>query len=330
VAAASPLESLLRRDRLVVIAALGAVIVACWAYLLAGAATGMSAFEMTAMTAAPPARMAETDGAGSGMSDGGMSDRDMPGMAVGEGASDAMDDMAAAGGEMPGTTTSEGGSEAMRDMAMAAMAPTAWTPGYAVLMLFMWWTMMMAMMLPSATPMILLFATVNRKQREKGAPYVPTGIFTSGYALVWGAFSLLAVTAQWGLERSGLLSSMMASTNVMLGAGLLIAAGIYQLTPLKHACLRHCRSPIFFITHHWRPGDLGALRMGVEHGAFCTGCCWFLMALLFYGGIMNLYWIVGLAVFVLLEKTIPAGHWLGGLTGLLLIAWGATLLVAAG
>jgi predicted metal-binding membrane protein len=115
----------------------------------------------------------------------------------------------------------------------------------------------------------------------------------------------------------------------MLGAGLLIAAGIYQLTPLKHACLRHCRSPIFFITHHWRPGDLGALRMGVEHGAFCTGCCWFLMALLFYGGIMNLYWIVGLAVFVLLEKTIPAGHWLGGLTGVLLIAWGAALVIVA-
>jgi predicted metal-binding membrane protein len=319
-AEASPLESLLRRDRLVVIAALGAVIVACWAYILAGAGTGMSAFEMTAP---PSVGMAET-GPGSGMSDGAMSERDMPGM--GEDASDAMDDMAAAGGEMPG---SEGGSHAMQDMAMAAMGPMAWTPGYAVLMLFMWWTMMMAMMLPSATPMILLFATVNRKQREKGAPYVPTGIFAAGYALVWGAFSLLAVGAQWGLERSGLLSSMMASTSVMLGAGLLIAAGIYQLTPLKHACLRHCRSPLFFITHHWRPGDLGALRMGVEHGAFCAGCCWFLMALLFYGGIMNLYWIVGLAVFVLLEKTIPAGHWLGGLTGVLLIAWGGALLVVA-
>ena len=141
--------------------------------------------------------------------------------------------------------------------------------------------------------------------------------------------SMVAVAAQWGLERSGLLSATMASTSVMLGAGLLIAAGLYQLTPLKHACLRHCRSPIFFITHHGRPGELGALRMGIEHGAFCTGCCWFLMALLFYGGVMNLYWIVGLALFVLLEKTIPAGHWLGGLTGVLLIAWGGALLLAA-
>jgi predicted metal-binding membrane protein len=215
----------------------------------------------------------------------------------------------------------------MQDMAMAAMAPMAWTPGYAVLMFFMWWIMMMAMMLPSAAPMILLFAMVNRKQREKGAPYVPTAIFAAGYVLVWGAFSLVAVAAQWGLEHSGLLSSMMASTSVTLGAGLLVAAGIYQLTPLKHACLRHCRSPIFFITHHWRPGDLGALRMGVEHGAFCTGCCWFLMALLFYGGVMSLFWIIGLAVFVLLEKTIPAGHWLAGITGALLIAWGGVLLL---
>jgi predicted metal-binding membrane protein len=293
VAATSPLESLLRRDRLVVIAALLAVIVACWGYILTGAGTGMSALEMTAMTAAPAS------------------------------------DPAAREDDMPGMTMGEAPSGAMSDMTTAAMAQMAWTPGYAVLMFFMWWVMMMAMMLPSAAPMILLFATINRKQREKGAPYVPTGTFAAGYALVWGAFSLAAVAAQWGLERTGLLSSMMASTSVMLGAGLLIAAGIYQLTPLKHACLRHCRSPIFFITHHWRPGDLGALRMGIEHGAFCTGCCWFLMALLFYGGIMNLYWIVGLALFVLLEKTIPAGHWLGGLTGVLLIAWGGALLFAA-
>jgi predicted metal-binding membrane protein len=223
--------------------------------------------------------------------------------------------------------TGEDATGTMSDMAMAAIAPMAWTPGYAVLMFFMWWIMMLAMMLPSAAPMILLFAMVNRKQREKGAPYVPTGIFAAGYVLVWGAFSLVAVAAQWGLEQSGLLSATMATTSVALGTGLLIAAGIYQLTPLKHACLRHCRSPIAFITQHWRPGEFGALRMGVAHGAFCTGCCWFLMALLFYGGIMNLYWIVGLALFVLLEKTTPAGHWLGRISGVVLIAWGAALLL---
>jgi predicted metal-binding membrane protein len=235
--------------------------------------------------------------------------------------------MAQGGTDMPGKAMDGGPSGAMQDLATAVMGPMTWTPGYAVLMFFMWWIMMMAMMLPSAAPMILLFAMVNRKQREKGAPYVPTGIFAAGYVLVWGAFSLVAVGAQWGLERSGLMSSTMASTSAMLGAGLLIGAGIYQLTPLKHACLRHCRSPIFFISHHWRPGDLGALRMGVAHGAFCTGCCWFLMALLFYGGVMNLYWIVGIALFVLLEKTIPAGHWLGRITGVLLIAWGGALML---
>jgi predicted metal-binding membrane protein len=288
----SALTAVLKRDRLVVVAALVTVIVLAWAYILAGGGMGMSVLEHAAMTGAP---------AGTAP--------DMPGMSAGQGAAGGMDDM--------------------DDVGMAAMAPMAWTPGYAVLMFGMWWIMMMAMMLPSATPMILLFALINRKQREDGAPYVPTGIFAAGYLLVWGAFSVVAVTAQWGLERAGLMSSMLASTSVLLGAGLLLAAGVYQLTPLKHACLRHCRSPLLFIGHHWRAGNVGALRMGLEHGAFCTGCCWFLMALLFYGGIMNLYWIVGLAVFVLLEKTIPAGHWLGRITGALLIAWGAALVLVA-
>ena len=307
--ATSTLESLLRRDRRVVIGALVTVIVACWAYVFAGAGMNISPLETTAMPGAPGRTgdapsgvdMPEMDMPGTDRSD--MPDMDMPGMAMGEGAAGGMSDLA------------------------VAMAPVAWTPGYAVLMFFMWWIMMMAMMLPSATPMILLFAVINRKQRDKGAPYVPTGIFAAGYLLVWGAFSLVAVSTQWGLERSGLLSSAMANTSVLLGAGLLIAAGVYQLTPLKHACLRHCRSPFAFVTQHWRPGDLGALRMGIEHGAFCTGCCWFLMALLFYGGIMNLYWIIGLALYVLLEKTIPAGHWLGRIAGVLLIAWGGALML---
>jgi predicted metal-binding membrane protein len=300
VADASPLESVLRRDRLVVITALCAVIVACWAYILAGAGMGMSAFEMTAMIGAPGETMATGDDAP------GMGVGDMPEMAIGE--------------DTPG---------AMSEMAMAAIAPGAWTPGYAVLMFFMWWIMMMAMMLPSASPMILLFARFNRSQREKGAPYVPTAIFALGYLLVWAAFSLVAVTAQWGLERSGLLSSMMAGTSVILGAALLLAAGVYQLTPPKYACLKHCRSPLFFISHHWRPGDWGALRMGVEHGAFCTGCCWFLMALLFYGGVMNLFWIIGLALLVLVEKVAPAGQWVGRIMGAGLIAWGGALLLVA-
>ncbi|MFP6646762.1 MAG: DUF2182 domain-containing protein [Candidatus Latescibacterota bacterium] len=146
-------------------------------------------------------------------------------------------------------------------------------------------------------------------------------------SLSGGIFSLLAVAAQWGLERTGLLSAMMSSTSLALGGGLLIAGGLWQLTPLKHACLRRCREPIQFIAHDWRPGRFGAFHMGVNHGAFCLGCCWVLMLLLFYGGVMNLIWIAGLAAFVLLEKTIPTGHWLGRASGAFLIGWGGFLLL---
>jgi predicted metal-binding membrane protein len=121
------------------------------------------------------------------------------------------------------------------------------------------------------------------------------------------------------------MSPMLQTTNVWLGAAILVGAGLWQLSPLKTMCLRHCRSPLGFLIGHWRTGRLGALRMGLEHGAYCLGCCWFLMALLFFGGVMNLYWIVGLAVFVLLEKTIPLGHWLGRVAGVGLIGWGAYL-----
>jgi predicted metal-binding membrane protein len=217
----------------------------------------------------------------------------------------------------------------MLDSAMGAMTPLRWTPSYATLMFFMWWIMMMAMMLPSASPMILLFASINRKQRERGSPYVATSVFALGYLLAWAGFSLAAITLQWGFDRATLLSPMLVSTSVVLGGVLLIAAGVWQLTPLKHACLRHCRSPIHFLAHGWRKGRFGALRMGLEHGVFCLGCCWVLMILLFYGGVMNLYWIVGLAVFVLLEKTVPAGHWLGSAAGLGLIAWGGVVLAGS-
>jgi predicted metal-binding membrane protein len=152
-------------------------------------------------------------------------------------------------------------------------------------------------------------------------------VFTAGYLVTWGGFSLLAAAAQWGFERVGLLSAMMAITSGWFAGVVLLVAGLYQLTPLKHACLRHCRSPIQFIMQQWRKGAGGAFRMGIDHGVFCLACCWFLMGLLFVGGVMNLYWILGLAVFVLLEKTIPAGHWLGSLTGIGLIVWGGWMLV---
>jgi predicted metal-binding membrane protein len=190
----------------------------------------------------------------------------------------------------------------------------------------MWWVMMVAMMLPSAAPMILLFATVSRHQRGEGKPYVPTALFAATYLAVWGLFSVLAALTQWWLEqRLGSLMSTGVSSR-LLSSALLIAAGVYQLTPLKYACLRKCQSPMQFVMTRWRPGLVGALRMGVEHGAYCLGCCWLLMGLLFVGGVMNLWWIVGIALYVLLEKTVPAGPWLGRALGGALITVGLLVL----
>jgi predicted metal-binding membrane protein len=210
---------------------------------------------------------------------------------------------------------------------MSMMMPAVWTPDYAVLMFFMWWIMMVAMMLPSATPMILVFARANHQQLETGRARVATSIFVLGYLATWAAFSLVATLAQWALEGKGLLTPSLVSNSALLSAGILLAAGFYQLTPIKRACLRHCRSPLAFISTHWRQGALGALRMGVVHGAYCVGCCWFLMGLLFFGGVMNLYWIAGIALFVLLEKTVPAGHWFDYATGVALLLWGAGILL---
>ena len=287
----SLVESALKRDRYLMIAGISIVIIFSWTYILLGAGMGTSAFEIT-------------------NSSPGMSEMTVP----------------EAGGDKVSLTGIAG---ALRSAHNAMTHAAVWTPGYATLMFFMWWVMMMAMMLPSASPVILLFAAVNRKQRALDAPYVPTAVFAAGYVIVWGGFSLLAAGVQWGLESAGILSAMMASTSALFGGIVLLAAGIYQLTPLKQACLRHCRSPVHYIADHWRPGSFGATQMGIEHGVFCLGCCWTLMALLFVGGVMNLYWIAGLAVFVLLEKTIPAGHRLGAVTGIGFILWGGWLVAGA-
>jgi predicted metal-binding membrane protein len=205
------------------------------------------------------------------------------------------------------------------------MAPAVWTLGYAGIMFTMWWVMMAAMMLPSAAPILLLFARINRKEKSAGRPFIPTGIFTAGYLVAWGGFSALATGLQWALEQLGLLSPMMATTSYWLGGAILLAAGAWQLTPIKGICLRHCRSPMGFLVQSWRPGRGGAFRMGLEHGSYCLGCCWFLMGLLFFGGIMNLFWVIGLAVFVLLEKTVPMGSWIARIAGVGAAAWGVLL-----
>ncbi|NIS61841.1 MAG: DUF2182 domain-containing protein [Proteobacteria bacterium] len=209
-----------------------------------------------------------------------------------------------------------------REMAMMPMM-RLWSAGDFVLMYVMWAVMMVAMMVPSAAPMVLIFAAVHRKRREQGGAFVPTGVFLAGYLVVWSVFSLAAVLSQYGLQRAALLSPMMETTAPWLGAALLAAAGAFQFMPLKEACLAKCRTPMGFIMIEWRESSRGAFIMGLRHGTYCTGCCWALMALLFVGGVMNLLWVAFLAVFVLLEKVIPAGGLLGKTGGIIMIAWGA-------
>ena len=172
--------------------------------------------------------------------------------------------------------------------------------------------------------MLLTFAAVNRRRREGDSPFVPTGVFLGGYLLVWGGFSRGGYRgAQWGLNAAALLSPSMALAGFspLLGGGLLLAAGIFQWTPLKQACLRQCRTPLGFLTADWREGRRGALEMGLWHGGYCLGCCWALMGLLFVLGVMNLLWIIALSALVLAEKALPGRpldwatgrHRLGGL-----------------
>jgi predicted metal-binding membrane protein len=214
----------------------------------------------------------------------------------------------------------------MADTAPARFAP--WTADDFALNLAIWWVMMPGMMLPSATPMILTFATVNRRKRERGQPFVPTMVFTAGYLVAWGLFGVFATLADWALERAALISPMTGRLTPMLGAVVVIAAGIYQLTPLKSVCLTHCRSPFDFVLNHWRDGASGALRMGLEHGLYCLGCCWFLMALMFAAGITSLLWMAAIAFFILLEKLLPAGIWLARAGGVAMLGFGVYLLVA--
>jgi predicted metal-binding membrane protein len=218
------------------------------------------------------------------------------------------------------------------DMAgdMAAMDMTAsmmqdWGLGDLFMLFIMWAIMMVGMMIPSAAPLILTFATINRRKFEQSGRMVSTFVFLSGYLLVWTTFSGVAASAQWGLHTVALLSPMMVSQSPIFNGILLIAAGTYQWAPLKRTCLEHCQSPLSFIMSHWREGTGGALRMGWEHGLYCLGCCWVLMALLFVMGVMNLVWVGLIAAFVLLEKVLPMGLWMGRTIGIFLIAWGLWL-----
>lgn len=196
----------------------------------------------------------------------------------------------------------------------------------------MWWVMMIAMMTPSAAPLVLLYIRVARHrdaEQSAGAAIAPAAFVAAGYLLAWMAFSLVAAAVQELLQPAGLISGMMLwSKTAALSATVLAAAGLYQLSPLKRSCLAKCRAPAQFLVRHWKPGRLGAVWLGVRHGAYCVGCCWLLMALLFVGGVMNLVWIAALTLFVLVEKLAPRGPFISTVSGVFLLAWaGLTLLV---
>jgi predicted metal-binding membrane protein len=234
------------------------------------------------------------------------------------GAGTGMDPVAMSGWSMP--------------FALPAALSSTWTPLYWLIAFFMWAVMMVAMMLPSASPMVLLYARVIRQAERQGKASdasASVAAFASGYLTLWILFSAFAVALQFGLERLGALSVMMSSRSVLLSGMLLVAAGLYQLTPLKASCLKHCRGPAAFIAAHWRPGVTGAWRMGLSHGGYCLGCCAALMLLLFVGGVMNLVWISGLTLLVAIEKLAPFGAVTAKAIAVALIAGGAVLLVLA-
>ena len=282
-------ERLLRRERRVVAVSLALLALLAWVYVLGGAGMGMSALDMTRLALFP--HLASSSAAVTPM------DMDMP---------------------------------AMRDGGMSMAASAAVHPVALSTVAAMWWVMMIAMMAPSAAPFVLLYGKAMRHANASGSTaYVPTAFLLAGYLSAWLAFSVAAAVLQHALTVAGVVSSgMLQSTSRTFSALVLAAAGVYQLSPLKHACLARCRTPVAFLTRHWRPGRLGAFRLGVHHGAWCVGCCWLLMALLFVGGVMNVVWIAALALLVLIEKIAPAGPLVGRVSGGLLLAWAAATLVA--
>lgn len=211
----------------------------------------------------------------------------------------------------------------MAEMGMSMDMP--WKTADVLMAFAMWAVMMVGMMTPSAAPVVLLVAGMNRK---RGAQRVPGVVFAfgAGYLLIWVAFSAAAALSQWALHQAALLSPAMTTSSTRLGAAILIAAGIYQLTPFKGTCLTHCRSPLGFLMSHWRDGTTGALRMGMSHGSYCLGCCWALMCVLFVVGVMNLMWVAAIAIFVLMEKIGPAGTLVARVAGVAMIVMGVYVL----
>ena len=266
------LETVLRRDRLVVAGALAMIAALAWGYVLWLAA-----------------------------------DMDMGGM------------------DMSGFRMIPAGTGIM------APANAPWRPIEFAFVFVMWAVMMVGMMAPSAAPIILIYARLGRQAKAAGKPFAATGWFAAGYFLAWIGFSLAATLAQWVFERAALLDSRMATASNLLGGIVLIAAGVYQWTPLKDVCLTQCQSPFQFLMRYggFRGNVPSCVLLGLRHGAYCVGCCWVLMALLFVGGVMNVLWIALLALLILLEKLTPFGRWVARAAGVASVAGGAWILLSS-
>ncbi|TWJ33076.1 DUF2182 domain-containing protein [Geobacter argillaceus] len=215
------------------------------------------------------------------------------------------------------------GHGAMHSAVMPHLA--SWGVTEAWMTFVMWGVMMAAMMLPTVIPMVLAFAVVNRQNGRSGV-LVPVGAFTAGYLGAWALYCVAVTALQWGLLRTALLSPVSLASGPVLGGFLLIGAGLFQWTPWKDACMQKCRNPLGFLLTHWRPGRLGALRLGSRYGLYCVGCCWLLMLICFGLGVMNLIWMALLTVFMLVEKIIPAGRTISRVAGVGLVIWGGLML----
>ena len=212
---------------------------------------------------------------------------------------------------------------AMVDQAMAGLT----TGMSAPLFLATWIAMMVAMMFPTAAPMILTFARVSAGQRERGQAFVPTWVFVSAYLLVWTLFGAVAYGLAVGTQSLAGAAPWLGEHAGRIGGVLLILAGLYQLSPLKRACLARCRTPLAWVLHAWHDGYGGAFRMGVEHGAYCLGCCWLLFVLLFPLGVMNVAAMAAITVLIFAEKSLPAGARIGQVAGLVLVAYAAAVVL---
>jgi predicted metal-binding membrane protein len=203
-----------------------------------------------------------------------------------------------------------------------------WSAGEIRFLFPMWAIMMVAMMTPSVTPMILMYAHVARESSEERKPLIATGWFTAGYLLSWTVFSLVAASAQGLLERTAWLDPMMAPASNSIGGAILIVAGLYQFTPLKDNCLRRCQSPTSFLQScgGFKTGMTSSIWFGIRHGLYCIGCCWALMMLLFAGGVMNIFWIAAISTHLVIEKVLVAGHVIARLTGAVLAIAGLLLI----